>query len=70
ITNLIRLKRGMSMFKLYGGRANESESESSEEDAEGANAVQPLAVAAEIPALQVMLDENARLEPDIDYDFS
>ena len=27
-------------------------------------------IAAEIPAQFIILDENARLEPDFDYDFS
>ena len=70
INNLIRLKRGISMFKLYDGHAEGNESDSAEEGEEGAHELNQPAIVAEIPAQFIVLDENARLDPDFDYDFS
>ena len=70
INNLIRLKRGMSMFKLYEGHAEEDDSDSAGEVAEQGNELLNPVLAAEVPARFVILDETARLEPDSDYDFS
>jgi hypothetical protein len=72
INNLIRLKRGMSMFKLYGGPAEQDDPEVAEEGGNGAIELQPPALPAEvIPDVNLFaLDENARLDPDFNYDFS
>ena len=57
------------MFKLYEGHAEENDSDSAEEGGEQDTEL-PTGIAAEVPAQFIVLDENARLEPDFDYDFS
>jgi Zinc finger, C3HC4 type (RING finger) len=70
INNLIRLKRGMEMFKLYEGHAEENDSDSAGTSGESSAELHLPAIAAEARAQLIILDENARLEPDFDYDFS
>jgi hypothetical protein len=72
INNLIRLKRGMSMFKLYGGHAEQKDPQSAEEGVDGAIELLHPALPAENiqDANLIALDENARFDHDFNYDFS
>lgn len=70
INNLIRLKRGMSMFKLYEGNEVENDSDETEEAGAGTPQLNQPPIVAEAPPQFMIIDETARLEPDFDYDFS
>jgi hypothetical protein len=70
INNLIRLKRGMSMFKLYEGNEVENDSDETERAGAGTAQLNQPPIVAEAPPQFMIIDETARLEPDFDYDFS